>query len=501
MAKYTRFRLIINNNTDIKKLKFDLEYWVNVSMRKYGRPGGSLEKKSGGKNLIFNSDGLTKLYVLPDNATKARYIVRNASKDKKNGDDKVVTVNAEVFKKMKTNNNKCTTFPLKTTPAGTKKDPNTIKKAIIDNTEVGWVIIERHCSIEKFLRKIYKDEPTKKEENIFRSNNPHLTGTPVLSLQPGDFVILSNTSNDKNKELAQIKKDAKAAKLEFDKVKEELGFNPEMFASNVDFLHDMLRTSDYVALTKEPVKNVDKPSTETGSNVAAIPAGISQGIITFNEVNNARVTKAYTQLVETYEQARIVTYDKRGKPVKSKIGNPKKFNSFRKTYPELIKNFDNAIAKSYFKYETGLTGGNIRKQIKKDVIIRSSRYKGGIGAYVKNFKKLGKMTKIAEGGGNILVAVSVGDAAMRVNDAYNTGDIDHTRKTVITETLKIEGSLVGGWAGGAAGAALATVVIGASTGGIGFLVIGAVAAGAGVAGGYWGGEAGSMLADVINEGM
>ena len=133
------------------------------------------------------------------------------------------------------------------------------------------------------------------------------------------------------------------------------------------------------------------------------------------------------------------------------------------------------------------------------MIIRSSRYKGGIGAYVKNFKKLGKMTKIAEGGGNILVAVSVGDAAMRVNDAYNTGDIDHTRKTVITETLKIEGSLVGGWMGGAGGAALATVVIGASTGGIGFLVIGVVAAGAGIAGGYWGGEAGAFFGERLGD--
>lgn len=120
----------------------------------------------------------------------------------------------------------------------------------------------------------------------------------------------------------------------------------------------------------------------------------------------------------------------------------------------------------------------------------------------KNFKNMGKVDKFTKVGGNLLVAVSVGDAAMRVNDAYNTGDIDHTRKTVITETLKIEGSLVGGWMGSAGGAALATVVIGASTGGVGFLVIGVVAAGAGIAGGYWGGEAGAFfgerLVDKVN---
>ena len=353
------------------------------------------------------------------------------------------------------------------------------------------MIAERDESIESFLKKIYEQKPTDKEDKIFRANNAHLL-TPVMAIHAGDFVILSNTSNSSNKELAKMKEDAKAAKLKFNEVKKELGFNPELFASNADFLHDMLMTADYVALTKEPVKSVDKPSTETGSYVAAIPAGISQGIITFNEVNNARVTKAYTELVEAYEDARKTTYDSSGKPIKSKLGNAKKFNSFRQTHPELIKNFDNAIAKSYFKYETGLTGSNIRKQIKKDLIIRSSRYKGGIGAYAKNFKKLGKMTKIAEGGGNILVAVSVGDAAMRVNDAYSKGNSDHTRKTIITETLKLEGSLAGG-------VALATAVIGVSTGGIGFLVIGAVAAGAGIAGGILGSKGGEEVASLINE--
>ena len=44
-----------------------------------------------------------------------------------------------------------------------------------------------------------------------------------------------------------------------------------------------------------------------------------------------------------------------------------------------------------------------------------------------------------------------------------------------------------------------SVVIGASTGGIGFLVIGVVAAGAGIVGGYWGGEAGAYFGDVIGE--
>ena len=485
-AQYTSLIFIVPSTVDIHKFRYDLVIQYKSGEATYQRTTGTKTKRY--IDQKFNSQGKTIERQLPKgDIQKINYHIK---------------VNGQLVKNLSAKPNKSKgvfrKYELKTTIAGTKKDPNTIKKAIIDTTEVGWMIAEKDESIDSFLNKIYEQDPTDKEDKIFRANNAHLL-TPVMGIHAGDFVILSNTSNSSNKELAKMKKDAKAAKLKFNEVKKELGFNPELFASNADFLHDMLIAADYVAVTKEPVKSVDKPSKETGSYVAAIPAGISQGIITFNEVNNARVTKAYTELVEAYEEARKITYDKHGKPVRTKIGNPKKFNSFRQTHPELIKNFDNAIAKSYFKYETGLTGSNIRKQIQKDVIIRSSRYKGGIGAYVKNFKKLGKMTKIAEGGGNILVAVSVGDAAMRVNDAYNTGDIDHTRKTIITETLKIEGGLAGGWLGGAGGAALATAVIGVSTGGIGFLVIGAVAAGAGIAGGMLGSMGGEEVASLINE--
>lgn len=484
MAKYTRFRLIINNNIDIKKLKFDLEYWVNVSIKKYGRPGGSLEKKSGGKNLIFNSDGLTKLYVLPDNATKARYIIRTTTKDK-DGDDIVATINAEVFKKMKSNNNKCTTFPLKTTPAGTKKDPNTIKKAIIDNTEVGWVIIERHCSIEKFLRKIYKDEPTKKEENIFRSNNPHLTGTPVLSLQPGDFVILSNTSNDKNKELAQIKKDAKAAKIEFDKIKKEFGFDSGRFARNIDFLHDVFLNSEYVALTDKTNNKQEPPSNDI--NYAAIAAGTSQGIVTFNEISNKKVTETYAKIVEAMDYEKIN---------KTKLANPKNFKLFKRKYANLFKNFDNSFSQSYFKYNFGIQTGKLRQQINKNVHARPSSYKGGIRAYVENFRNMGKVDKFTKVGGNLLIAVSVTDATIKVGDAYATGNSSHTRKTIIRETLKLEGSLGGaGLASG--GVMIAAAAFGIGTAGLGFIVVGVVAAGAGIVGGYYGGVGGAELTDLI----
>ena len=109
---------------------------------------------------------------------------------------------------------------------------------------------------------------------------------------------------------------------------------------------------------------------------------------------------------------------------------------------------------------------------------------------------MGKVDKFTRVGGNLLVAVSVADATMNVSEAYDKGDSSHTQKTIIKETLKLEGSL-GGAGLGAGAVTLAATAFGIGTGGVGFLVVGVVAAGAGLAGGYWGSVGGAELADLI----
>lgn len=480
MTKYTKLKLTVPDTTDLDKIKFDLEYTVNVAMKRHGRPSSGTESKKGPLDQKFNSDGTTKVYSLPDNAVKAKYILKVKNVE-------VLTINAQVSTKGKSEKSyKHSSARIKKTLAGSEKSPNTIKKVLVDTTEVGWIIIETDESIKSFLKKIYTDTPTSKEENIFRTNNSHLTGSPVLELKAGDFVILSNTSNSSNKELAQMKKEARAAKVEFNKVQKEFGFDSERFAKNIDFLHDVMLSSEYVALTEKP-KNSQKPSSSV--NYAAIAAGTAQGIVTFNEVSNKKVTEAYAKIVEAMD------YEKSNK---TKFANPKNFKLFKTKYSKLFKNFDNSFAQSYFKYNFGIETGKLRQQIKKNVHARPSSYKGGMRAYAENFRNMGKVDKFTKVGGNLLIAASVGDATMNVKDAYNTGDSDHTQKTIIKETLKLEGSLGGaGLASG--GVMLAATAFGIGTAGIGFIVIGVVAAGAGLAGGYYGGIGGAELADLIYE--
>ncbi|WP_288998700.1 hypothetical protein [uncultured Psychrobacter sp.] len=70
--------------------------------------------------------------------------------------------------------------------------------------------------------------------------------------------------------------------------------------------------ADYVALTKDPIKTLDKPSGNI--NLAAIAAGTSQGIVTFYEHSNELVQKNYAKIYKAMEHE---------KSKGSKLANPK----------------------------------------------------------------------------------------------------------------------------------------------------------------------------------
>ncbi|WP_367106400.1 hypothetical protein [uncultured Psychrobacter sp.] len=476
VAKYTGLIFAVPSTVDIQKFRYDLVIQYKSGEATYQRTTGTKTKRY--IDQKFNNQGKTIERQLPKgDIQKINYHIK---------------VNGQLVKNISAKPNKSKgvfrKYELKTTIAGTRKDPNTIKKVLLDTTEVAWYLVKKQESIKSFLNRIYIYTPTSKEENIFRSNNPHLTGTPVLTLQPGDVVVLSNTSNSNNKELAKMKKEAREAKLEFDKVKEDYEFDDESFAYNADVLQGMLMQADYVALTKDPIKTLDKPSGNI--NLAAVAAGTSQGIVTFYEHSNELVQKNYAKIYKALE------YEKsKG----SKLANPKNYKLFRKKYAKLFKNYDHAFSQKFFKLETGIQTNNLRRQINKDVFARSKNYKGGIPAYTDNLKNMGKISRFTYLGGNVLIGVGAAQAYINIEDARKTGDSDHITKTAITETLKFGGNIGGGYYGSVAGAAIFAVAFGVTTGGLGFVVLGAGAVIGGTVGGLAGGEIGDEIADLINK--
>lgn len=266
---------------DISLIRYD----VTVTYKSLSAKPASSKPHSLGKNRKFSSNGLSEKHNLSNRGVEE---VRYYIKDIKGKLVKDITANPL------SKEGRASRYKLKTTPASLKRDPKNNKIVGIDTTEVAWMIIEKQESVHSFLTRIY-EYPYRKdiEEVIFRKNNQHLIGNPILSLYPGDFIILSNASNDKSKELVRMKQEAKAAKIEFDKTKKEFRFDSERFARNIDFLHDVLSNSEYVALTDKP-NNQQKLSDSV--NYAAVAAGTSQGIVTFNEVGNKKVTEAYSKI-------------------------------------------------------------------------------------------------------------------------------------------------------------------------------------------------------------
>lgn len=487
-AQYTSLIFIVPSTVDIHKFRYDLVIQYKSGEATYQRTTGTKTKRY--IDQKFNNQGKTIERQLPKgDIQKINYHIK---------------VNGQLVKNISAKPNKSKgvfrKYELKTTIAGTKKDPNTIKKVLVDTTEVAWYLVKKQETVESFLKRIYRYRPTQKEENIFRTNNSHLTGTPVLTLLPGDIVVLSNTSNSNSKELTEMKRDAKAAKVEFEKAKKEFKFDAESFAYNADALQGMLMQADYVALTKNPIKSLDKPSggIDYGTLAAGL-AGTSQGIVTFYENSNELVQKSYAKIYEAMEYEKSLRPNGPNGPKGSKLAHPKNYKLFKQKYVKLFKDYDHKLSQEFFKFETGIQTNNLRRQINKDVFARSKNYKGGISAYTDNLRNMGKISRFTYLGGNVLVGIAGAQAYMNIEAARKTGDSDHITKTTITETLKFGGGVYGGYYGAMAGTAILAVAFGVSTGGLGFVVLGAGAVIGGTIGGLAGGEAGNLIADEINE--
>ncbi|WP_288998687.1 hypothetical protein [uncultured Psychrobacter sp.] len=221
-TKYTRLQLKVSDKVDISLIRYD----VTVVYESLSSKPTSKKPHPLGTDQTFDEKGYSKAHPLSNRKVKE---IMYYIKDVKGDLIKKVTAKALTKKGLASG------YKLKTTKASVMKDPKNNKIVGVDKTEVAWYLVKKQESVESFLTRIYI-KPYRKdvEEVIFRANNPHLKGDPVLNLYPGDIVVLSNTSNDDNVELAKMKKEAKAAMTKFAEVKKEFGFNAESFAYNAD---------------------------------------------------------------------------------------------------------------------------------------------------------------------------------------------------------------------------------------------------------------------------
>lgn len=138
--------------------------------------------------------------------------------------------------------------------------------------------------------------------------------------------------------------------------------------------------------------------------------------------------------------------------------------------------------------------------IRAEVQVRSANLNGGIDAAAENLKKVGKASTFLKRAGYVGVAIDAAAAGINAHAAYKSGDT----KAGNVEVGKGVGSIAFGIGGGAlAGAAAGSVllVFGIATGGVGLVLVGAVAAFAGYQAGEQGKKLGEWSATKINEGL
>lgn len=178
----------------------------------------------------------------------------------------------------------------------------------------------------------------------------------------------------------------------------------------------------------------------------------------------------------------------------SRLANPKHFSDFKKKYASLYSQLGTAL-KDMHIVEPQTQIPLMRKYMKTDSLIRSDAVRGGLKHYDKMIVDLGKISIGLRMGKQLVVGLGAAIFFKNTMDAYNTGDMELTKKVAMIEGSKIAGGVVGGWGGKIVGGGF-VYVIGMAAGAVGYtmtlpvsLTITAVVVGTGIiVGGKYGSE-------------
>ena len=118
--------------------------------------------------------------------------------------------------------------------------------------------------------------------------------------------------------------------------------------------------------------------------------------------------------------------------------------------------------------------------------------------YIKNMDETSKVSKSLKWGGRLVFAWDIYGSVNSVAQVYEKGVPDGTRKEILKQTDKINGGLLGARIGGSIGTAIGGVVIGVVGGTVGLpvlAVVGVIAVGGTLIGGYVGGVTGQAVVE------
>lgn len=394
-------------------------------------------------------------------------------------------------------------------------EENKIQKVYIkEGMEVGWLLIREDETVDALLKRIYAYPPTAKEFSIFKNNNAHLpelsTNGPMTVLKPCQVVILSNKYGNDPK-LSEYKQLASSVEDKLKLLRKSSNFNAAFFAANYELLYDYWSHATEMALAnvsdQKKVVTVDEFRKEycqgdddlldqveerTGQIVDSAEQKSERDrklkkneLLIMKETSLEKVIKSNDAIMAVYQSEQLM---------KSKYANPKHFSDFKKKYASLYSQLGTAL-KDMHVVEPQTQIPLMRKYMKTDSLIRSDAVRGGLKHYDKMIVDLGKISIGLRMGKQLVVGLGAAIFFKNTVDAYNTGDMELTKKVAMIEGSKIAGGVVGGWGGKIVGGGF-VYVIGMAAGAVGYtmtlpvsLTITAVVVGTGIiVGGKYGSE-------------
>ena len=381
-------------------------------------------------------------------------------------------------------------FTIKVTSEITKKVKENIKEIYLEDGVVGWYLVKQKETMLDWSKRIFKKTLIPSDWDVLRANNPHLKNIAAIKiLIPGQVIVLCNTTTAK--ELNNYKSQAEKAELKLEKFLKDPKFDPLYFANSYDQLHEIKKNSDFVGLTNEPVQadfsDLFLQNMKSDPFIFASKESIDSAV-NFNSTVNKEVANRYTVLLKKMDEA---------KQSKNPESFRRNFYLFERANAKEFEALKAASNKRFFSWNHGVNYKDNRDMIRRTVFVRAKNY-SSIDDYIKNMDETSKVSKSLKWGGRLVFAWDIYGSVNSVAQAYEKGDSDGTRKEILKQTGKINGGLLGARIGGSIGTAIGGVVIGVVGGTVGLpvlAVVGVIAVGGTLIGGYVGGVTGQAVVE------
>lgn len=381
-------------------------------------------------------------------------------------------------------------FTIKVTSEITKKVKENIKEIYLEDGVVGWYLVKQKETMLDWSKRIFKKALIPSDWDILRANNPHLKNIAAIKiLIPGQVIVLCNTTTAK--ELNNYKSQAEKAELKLEKFLKDPKFDPLYFANSYDQLHEIKKNSDFVGLTNEPVQadfsDLFLQNMKSDPFIFASKESIDSAV-NFNSTVNKEVANRYTVLLKKMDEA---------KQSKNPESFRRNFYLFERANAKEFEALKAASNKRFFSWNHGVNYKDNRDMIRRTVFVRAKNY-SSIDDYIKNMDETSKVSKSLKWGGRLVFAWDIYGSVNSVAQVYEKGVPDGTRKEILKQTGKINGGLLGARIGGSIGTAIGGVVIGVVGGTVGLpvlAVVGVIAVGGTLIGGYVGGVTGQAVVE------